>query len=94
MRTIWKFELEDGKVKMPACAVIRHVGCQRTTVCIWAEVVSDAPLETRTFEVFGTGHEIPVSKGQRYRYLGTAQDFAGFVWHVYETYLTETELVG
>ena len=66
--TIWKYELDLEQRQVPM---------------IWAQVFpTEAPHsidETRTFELVGTGHPIPLDG----IYLGTA--LCGiYVWHVYE----------
>ncbi len=63
---------------MPTGAIIRHVAVQNGIVCVWAEVDPDAPIEVRTFEIFGTGWN-----NINGTYIATY--FAGpFVWHLYE----------
>lgn len=56
--------------------------------CIWAEVDTDAPKESRIIEVFGTGHDIPMSMGVSRRYIGTFQVsetiMGTLVFHAYE----------
>lgn len=69
-------------VSMPVDAEIRFVGIQSPgRICVWAEVTNEDVMKTRTFMVFGTGHEIPV--GVDYR--GTVLDGL-YVWHLYEVY--------
>lgn len=50
-------------------------------VDFWVEYADGAPTVVRTFEVFGTGHELPDGA----RHVGsTARTEDGFVWHLYE----------
>lgn len=47
----------------------------------WAEYTDGAPLSARTFQVFGTGHQVPDSA----RWIGTcARTTDGLVWHLFE----------
>ena len=83
MKTIWKFSLRHsraGTVPMPEGAVIRHVGRQAGSTCIWAEVDTEAPCSLHTFQVFGTGEPLPETTA----YLGTYVEGPS-VWHLYET---------
>lgn len=86
-KTIWKFPFQiiDGfQLEMPKGSHIVLVEPQEEQPCIWAEVDSEAPMELRTFLLFGTGHAVVNS------------DFAShvasfqqppFVWHLYEASL-------
>lgn len=49
------------------------------TVEFWAEFQENAPGVPRTFQVFGTGHDIPEDA----KYVGTAMDHP-YVWHLFE----------
>lgn len=87
MNVIYKYKLDPTwrKIDMPKCAKILHVGEQFNEVCIWAEVDTDNAMETRTFEVFGTGHQIPYDIGASRNYVGTVMlDGGSLVFHVYE----------
>ena len=58
---------------------------QGNEICLWAEVGPDRPLEMRSFEIFGTGHDIPVDTGVDRMYIGTASLYSGaLIFHVYE----------
>ena len=59
---------------------------QRETPCLWALVNPDAPMETRTFRVVGTGHDIPPDGADYLWYhVGTFQMHGGyFVGHLFE----------
>jgi len=93
VRQVWKFELSLGKneIKMPEGALVltAQIQSKRTqdsivdTICLWAEVYPDIDSrEIRKFAVVGTGHDY--SPGSDYFHVGTVQDSAGFVWHVFE----------
>lgn len=90
MKTIWKYETpfaENFVIAMPAKAEILCVQQDQKTnkPCIWALVDSDNELEKRYFELFGTGHELPVGMGFERKYLGTYQYQKGeFVGHLFE----------
>lgn len=92
--TIWKFPLgfvvgggdPVCDVQMPAGAEILRMGMQgpahgqaRLTPTLWALVDDQAALETRRFQVVGTGHPLPDGAA----YVGS-WDAAPFVWHVFE----------
>lgn len=86
-KTIWKYVLipEQLTVSIPEGATILTAREQGDDICIWAEVYTENPLETRTFEIFGTGHDIPVGIMIDRKYIGTAVLLGGrYVFHVYE----------
>lgn len=66
-------------VQMAPDSIVRHVGMQGATLCLWAETDESAVPQMRQFRVVGTGHFVPADS----RYLGTGFD-GPFVWHVYE----------
>lgn len=83
MRTIWKYTLSisdgpqylylpDGKL---LCAQV-----QDGLVQLWFELDPSTEYVSRTFQVYGTGHQMPDDPGD---YVGTVQT-GPFVWHVYE----------
>ncbi len=92
MRTIWKFpfRIDDTvSLQMPRHTWVLKVDMQQSplqseTPCIWGLVQNtDEPLETRTFKIYGTGHEVPT--GQRLDYIDTFQSHSGvMVWHMFE----------
>jgi hypothetical protein len=89
MTTIHKFEtiFEDRfKVSMPKDARILNIDLDRNNVpCIWAMVNTDNDLETRYFELFGTGHEIHVDMGTEREYIGSYRYQNGeFIGHLFE----------
>jgi hypothetical protein len=86
-KTIWKYILIPEKliISIPEGATILTACEQGGDICIWAEVCPESPLEKRTFEIFGTGHNIPCDMGVSRQYIGTAVLFKGtYVFHVYE----------
>lgn len=83
MKTIWKWSIDRvvETIPMPRGADVVHVGHDPAGIlCIWAEVDSDAPLEDRVFEVFGTGHDLPAESAT---HLSTWVD-GDLVLHLYE----------
>lgn len=81
---IWKYAigLIPETIKMPANAIVRHVGSKNGTVTLWVEVDETLPEdESRTFFIIGTGHVL-LNK-TNIVYIGTAM-VDPFVWHVYE----------
>lgn len=93
MKTIYKYALpiEDKFViKLPVLALIRTVLVDQKddSAYLYAEVDTNSETELRTFEVFGTGHEISYDMGTNRIYLGTIQLCqGGFIGHVYERLL-------
>ena len=84
MKTIYKYEiLTGGKLLLPNGAIVRKVGAQGESICLWAEVDPNRSQLERDFEVFGTGQEITEGMGIDRVYLDTV--FMGaYVFHVYE----------
>lgn len=84
-KQIWKFNLlvqSIQKIEIPRGAEIISVQSQNGIGVMWAICDTMAEKETRTFMVFGTGHNIP-SKGLKY--MGTYQENGGsLVWHLFE----------
>jgi len=85
---IWKYEIiPDDKIQieMPEKAEILSVQFQKGKVCIWALVNADNKPEKRFFEVFGTGHKVPVDMGISRKFMGTFQIYGGdLVFHLFE----------
>ena len=79
MKTIYKYPV--GEVQIPKGAKILTVNMQDDKFVLWAEVDTENVLEHRTFEVFGTGWELP--HYVEMKYIGTCFERL-FVWHVYE----------
>lgn len=91
METIWKFEIEpkDGviEIMMPKDAEVLSTGAIGDNVFVWAKFSTDEGTESepRYFEVFGTGHNIPVDMGIDREFIGTAFMYDGsLVWHIFE----------
>jgi hypothetical protein len=86
--SIYKYNLplQDGviKVDMPFGAEVVSAGVQGDDIFLWAEVNPKETIGTvRFFEVFGTGHPIPVDMGIERRFIQTV--FMGWmVFHIYE----------
>jgi hypothetical protein len=72
---------EPHTIMMPNASRILHVGSQQArSLCFWADVITGAPFVPRVFQVFGTGHDLPLTAA----YLGTVQQPSPFVWHLVE----------
>lgn len=72
-------------VNMPAGAEILCVQTQREKPCMWARVDPSAPMELRSFAIYGTGHPISPDAAKDHRYVGTFQLAGGdLVFHVFE----------
>ena len=86
MHTIYKYKLEPnfGTLEMPQGAQVLTVQMQGGTPCLWARVDTERALERRSFDVYGTGHEVP--DDPRLVYVSTFQmDNGALVWHVFES---------
>lgn len=85
MKTIYKYEVpvtSGVTVQLPEGARLLCVQMQHGNPCLWAQVDSDAPLETRSFCWYGTGHQLPHVPGQ---YVGTVQlNNGALVFHLFE----------
>ena len=85
-KTIWKFTLNTTdvqQVEMPAYSEILCIQTQNETPCIWALIDPENEPVKRTFEIFGTGHNIP-SNSKR-NYIGTYQLMGGsLAFHCFE----------
>ena len=82
---IWKYALQldsngNYPVDMPKGAKILTAQLNGGQVCLWAQAMPDAPLETRQFAVHMTGQPLGGNPGN---YIGTVQQ-APYVWHVFE----------
>ena len=85
MKRIFKYKLpRDGEVITITANVIKWLDIQEQNgwPMIWA-VVDDAGYESE-YEIvaWGTGWDFP-DELNRCRYMGTAQDGAGYVWHYF-----------
>lgn len=84
MQKIWKYELaviDTPTIAIPEGGRILCVQMQGTKPHLWVLVDPSAPLQTRTFRVYGTGHEIRGEGNQTY--VGTFQ-WNQLVFHVFE----------
>jgi hypothetical protein len=85
MRTIWKYQLEVAGLsilQIPKGGKILCVQTQNEQPCVWVDVDSEAPTETRWFKIFGTGHKMEINEG---KYIGTFQLSNGsLVFHLFE----------
>lgn len=85
-RVIWEFQFEIVSplhVSMPKGAEILTAQDQGGVGCLWAIVEPENWLESRYFEIFGTGQPIHEDQDIERRYVGTLQQ-PPFVWHVFE----------
>lgn len=89
MRSVWKYPLGTRTMAMPQGAEILCIQMQDGCAVAWALVDTEAPLASRTFGVFGTGHEVPPD----YTYVGTWQQ-GPFVWHLFECAAQRSAKVG
>ena len=85
MKRIFKYKLpRDGEIVTITANVVKWLDIQKQDgwPMIWA-VVDDAGYESE-YEIvaWGTGWEFP-DELNRCRYMGTAQDGAGYVWHYF-----------
>lgn len=89
MITVWKYELEPQiTLEIPGGATILSVGAQGESICLWAQVDTDAPAEKRHFRVVATGEPL----GEAFRaskFIGTVQmnmaySGSNLVMHVFE----------
>jgi hypothetical protein len=80
----YQFQIDDlVSISLPKDAVIMTVQMQHGVPTMWAMVDPDAPMETRKFRIYGTGH--PVEVADVGRYISTFQQFNGqLVWHIFE----------
>ena len=85
MRTIHKWPLTLGvtKIIIPVGANVMTVQAQQESAQLWADVDPDMPDEVRTFEIYGTGEQMPADPGE---YVATFQlENSTLVWHVFES---------
>lgn len=86
MDTVYKYEISgyEPEIEMPKGAEILTVAFQGDKFCLWAKVDTDAAIEKRYIEAFGTGHDIPRCVGIDWKYLGTGFMRNGLVFHAFE----------
>ena len=92
MKTIWKFPIlisSRVNISIPKNAELLSVQTQRNIPCIWALVDPTEPLETREFEIFGTGHPIKCDNIYISRnFIGTFQvNEDSLVFHLFERHI-------
>jgi len=83
MKTIWRWALKrETTIHMPHGAKLLAVQEQHGDPQLWALVDPGAETEKRTFQVYGTRHDLPDDPG---RYVDTFQMLGGaLVFHVFE----------
>ena len=90
LRTIHKYLLkitDQQDIEMPHLAQILCVQMQDGHLYIWAMVDDEAPMDSRTIRIIGTGN--PIDDGNWLNYIGAVQEFDGeLIWHVFERMLT------
>jgi hypothetical protein len=89
MKTVHKFPLDTmgrQQVELPRGAEILTVQAQHNVPTIWAIVDPEAPKQTRTFAIYGTGHRMAeLEMGAERKYIGTFQQLDGaLVFHLFE----------
>lgn len=84
MKTIYKYEIQP-EIALPAASKIVYAAIDNKNMrpTIWVELNPNEPsTERRKFEIFGTGHEIPLMA----EHIMSYQE-GPFVWHIYEVFL-------
>jgi len=84
MKRIYKYSVgivSRQAIIMPKNAAILSIQFQDGSLCMWALVNPEAPNESRTFAVIGTGHDFPHDVD--WTYLATVQD-GSYIWHIFE----------
>ena len=84
MRTIYKYDLMIGynSLYLADGYKVVHVAEQCGSLTMWVEQTIGNSSSYRTFNVYGTGHQIPDDNAV---HVGTTLMSSGLVWHVYET---------
>lgn len=88
-KTIYKYPLEVTDVQnisLPVGAEILTIQTQNETPCLWALVDPNGiEKESKTIEIFGTGHPIGYDMGVSRKYISTFQLRGGqLVFHAFE----------
>ena len=84
-KAIFKYPVtltQTNHIRLSGPIVHAAIAPGTSMIALWAEVGVHGGRE-RTFQVFGTGHEIPDAA----EYIATVFDGI-FVWHIYETEAT------
>jgi len=88
MKTIYKYKLSplaaSEVITMPAHSLPLSVSFQRNELFMWVQVDTCRVDVERKFEVFGTGHDMP--NDVSHRYIGTAHEDSGLVFHLFEIF--------
>ena len=87
MKTIYKYRLLDiswtGVLQIPKRALFCGFDFQHKNPTLWFEVNTGEPTEARSFEVVGTGHEVP-DDAQHLASIQINDNGRYWVWHLYE----------
>ncbi len=90
-RTIYKYEIplsplpSKFSIDIPKGAEVLTAQLQNGVPQLWALVSPDNEKEERNFEIFGTGHDVPVGMGIERKYISTYQAIEGLlVFHFFE----------
>lgn len=84
-QVVWKYEVlpDEKPLLMPMNARLLHVHAQGDSICLWAVVDPEAPLESRNFLALPTGREFTPRAG--WTYCGTVHMHGGaLVFHLFE----------
>ena len=86
MVTVFKYAIDpyNSETQLPVGAEILSVAFQHANFCLWAKIHTKAKTESRYFEIFGTGEEIPSTMDTDYKFVGTAHSDNGLVFHAFE----------
>jgi hypothetical protein len=88
METIWKIKIRHMEpVEVPKTSEVLSVAAIGDDIFAWVKF--DQKFKDVTypmyFEVFGTGHDIPVDMGIDRKFIGTTLMYGGnLVWHIFE----------
>ena len=84
-RAILKFQLPETfkiiPIDIPQGAIILQAGMQRGVAYIWADCLTEAPIEKRNLKIFATGEEVPLNTKHIKTFF---EKEATFVWHLFE----------
>lgn len=83
--TIWKFPLvvaDRQEIEIPAGFQILTLQTQHDNPCMWVLVNPSAPKVKILFEIFGTGHPVPIHAERKY--IGTFQLRNQLVFHCFQ----------
>jgi hypothetical protein len=82
----YEIRLDSFSLFMVKGAIIRDIAEQYGDMFMWVERPVDSQVDCigRTFEVFGTGHEMPDITPKQRVFLKTVHHSSGLVLHYYE----------